>query len=158
MKRTLLLQGTNRIALRSVWDWSEQFSDKDIALFCNPLFDDSNVQRLIPNTSVSGLDVWAQCYFRWLPELEIRNGGKAQVDLCSRFIVSEIFQLQQTLTGVANGRAAKTKEENLELLKKVNSFFPFSHNVRQLAGVLSDSNILLSGDVLETQSIIHLND
>lgn len=127
-------------------------------MFCNPLYDDSSIHRLKPNTNVCSLDIWIQCYFRWLPELEIRNGGKPQIDLCCRFIVSEIFQLQQTLTGAVNGRAVRTKEENLELLKKVNSFFPFSYNIKELPGVLSDNNILLSGDALETQSIIHLND
>lgn len=145
--------------LRSVWDWNEQFLDKDVALFCNPLYDDSRIERLKPNTNTCALDIWVQCYFRWLPDIEIRNGGKPQIDLCCRFIVSEIFQLQQVLTGTeVNGRIARTKEENLELLKKVNSFFPFSYNNKQIPGSLAVDSILLSGDVLETQSILNLND
>lgn len=31
-------QLNDRIVLRPVWDWGEQFSDKDIALFTNPLY------------------------------------------------------------------------------------------------------------------------
>lgn len=28
----------NRLVLRPIWDWGEQFSDKDLALFTNPLY------------------------------------------------------------------------------------------------------------------------
>lgn len=145
------------MVLRSVWDWTEQFSDKDIALFCNPLYDDSNMQCLRPNTNVSSLEVWVQCYFRWLPNLEIRNGGKPQIDLCCRCIALEIHQLKQMLQGSQiNGKLARTVDEYLDLMKKVNSFFPFSYNNGQISGVLSNE-ILLSGDLLETQSILNLN-
>lgn len=33
-----IAQLNDRIVLRPVWDWGEQFSDKDIALFTNPLY------------------------------------------------------------------------------------------------------------------------
>lgn len=33
-----IAQLNDRIILRPVWDWGEQFSDKDIALFTNPLY------------------------------------------------------------------------------------------------------------------------
>lgn len=142
-----------------MWDWSEQFPDKDIALFCNPLYDDSYVERLKPNTNTCALNLWAQCYFRWLPDIEIRNGGKPQIDLCCRFIVSEIFQLQQILTGTeVNGSIARTKEENLELLKKVDSFFPFSYKIKKNPPLNLYSTLLSSDDVLETQSILNLQD
>lgn len=79
------------------------------------------------------------------------------MDLCCRFIVSEILQLQQILTGgEMNGKFAKTKEEYLELLKKINSFFPFSYNNGQVPSVMG-VDTLLSGESLETQSIINLN-
>jgi myotubularin-related protein 10/11/12 len=149
--------GHSSLILRSVWDWSEQFGEKDIALFCNPLFDDSFKRVLRPATSVSHLDVWMQCYFRWLPDLEIRNGGRPQIDLCSRFIVAEIFELQEKIqTGEVNGKLNRNKEEHLELLRKVNSFFPFSRNSGQVAGMLP-LNVLLTGDLLDSQSILNLN-
>ncbi|EEZ98180.1 myotubularin-related protein 10-B [Tribolium castaneum] len=150
--------GHNPLILRSVWDWSEQFSEKDIALFCNPLFDDSFRERLEPRTSVAHLDVWMQCYFRWLPDLEIRNGGKPQVDLCNRFIVSEIFELKERIdSGEVNGKSSRNKEDISELLRKVNSFFPFSRNNGQVVGTLPINNVLLTGDLLDSQSILNLN-
>lgn len=146
----------NPLIMRSVWDWSEQFSEKDRAFFCNPLFDDSFKQRLMPNTKVAFLDIWSQCYFRWLPDLEIRNGGRPQIDLCNRFIVLEINKLFQKInSGEVNG-ALKTKEENVEMLKKINSFFPFSHTSGQIQ-VLPINSDLISGDVIDSQSILNLN-
>ncbi|KAG5885891.1 hypothetical protein JTB14_019150 [Gonioctena quinquepunctata] len=139
--------------LRSVWDWREQFSDRDIGLFCNPLYDDSFRKPLRPNTGLSGLEIWLQCYFRWLPDLEIRNGGKPQVDLFSRFVVSEILQTQQGV-GEINGKLNRNKEEYLELIRKVNSFFPFSHNSGTISGD-SINNVLLTGDTLDSQSILN---
>ncbi|CAG9815842.1 unnamed protein product [Phaedon cochleariae] len=41
---------------KSVWDWREQFSERDIGLFCNPLYDDSFREALKPNTGLSGLE------------------------------------------------------------------------------------------------------
>ncbi|XP_023019760.2 myotubularin-related protein 10-A isoform X1 [Leptinotarsa decemlineata] len=143
------------LILRSVWDWREQFSDRDIGLFCNPLFDDSFKEQLKPHTGLSGMDIWLQCYFRWLPDLEIRNGGHPQVDLISRYIVSEILQTQQGIADV-NGRVNRNKEECMELIRKVNSFFPFSH----ISGPVSGdpiNNVLLSGDTLDSQSILNFN-
>lgn len=143
------------VILRSVWDWREQFTEKDIGLFCNPLFDDSICDQLTPKTGISALDVWLQCYFRWLPDLEIRNGGKPQVDLFSRYLVSEILQTQQNM-GEINGKLNKNKDQYLELIQKVNSFFPFSHNSSSVSGEITNS-VLLTGDVLDTQSILNFN-
>lgn len=87
--------------------------------------------------------------------MEIRNGGKPQIDLYNRYIVADIFQLQQKLLD-NNGRFNANKEEYLELMKKVNSFFPFSHN---LGSYSCDpvENVLLSGDMLDSQSILNFN-
>lgn len=143
--------------LRSLWDWKEQFNEKDIALFCNPLYDDAYNNRLKPNTSMAFLEIWNQCYARWLPDLEIRNGGKPQIDLCNRLITSEIHMLNQKLqSGDINGTFVHCrKDDNLQLLKKVNSFFPFSHNNGQIPGILSVNSLLLSGDTLDTQSLLN---
>lgn len=149
-------QRDNPLTMRSVWDWSEQFTEKDIALFCNPLYDDSFKERLTPNTKVPFLDIWSQCYFRWLPDLEIRNGGKPQIDLCNRFIAAEITMLFQKVHNAEVNGTYRTKEENMEMLKKVNSFFPFSHTSGQIQALPINSD-LISGDVIETQSILNLN-
>ncbi|XP_060525848.1 myotubularin-related protein 10-B [Cylas formicarius] len=143
------------LVLRSVWDWREQFADRDIALFCNPLYDDSFAGPLNPSTGLSGLDVWDQCYFRWLSELEIPRGGRPQIDLYSRYLVSEIFQ-HYAAAGDVNGttRARPTTGDDdyyLELLKKANGFFPFGR------GGATINDVLLSGDALDSQSILNLN-
>lgn len=148
--------GTNQppLILRSVWDWREQFSEKDISFFCNPLYDDSFTGSLKPSTGLSNLEIWTQCYFRWLPDLEIRNGGKPQIDLYCRFLVAEILQKQQ---GDINGKLNRNKEEYTELIKRVNSFFPFSN----YSGVRSNdpiNNLILSGDMMDSQSILNFND
>ncbi|XP_050515463.1 myotubularin-related protein 10-B [Diabrotica virgifera virgifera] len=144
---------TGSLILRSVWDWREQFADKDIILFCNPLYDDSFREPIKPNTGLSSMEIWLQCYFRWLPDLEIRTGGRPQIDLFSRYLVAEILQTQQNPTDI-NGKLNKSKEQYFELIQKVNSFFPFSHNSSLLSGDATNS-VLLTGDVLDTQSILN---
>lgn len=155
--RYLAQTGQTPLVLRSVWDWKEQFMEKDIALFCNPLYNDAYTQPIKPHTAVAFLDIWNQCYSRWLPDLEIRNGGKPPMDLCIRLISSDIHLLRQKLlSGDVNGTTVNgSQEENLSLLKKVNSFFPFSRNHGQVAGLLPINNPLLSGDTLDTQSILN---
>ncbi|KAJ8909509.1 hypothetical protein NQ315_011421 [Exocentrus adspersus] len=144
------------LILRSVWDWREQFSERDIIQFCNPLYDDSYQAILKPHTGLSGLEIWTQCYFRWLPDLEIRKGGRPQIDLYSRYIVSEILQFQQGL-GELNGKLNENKEECISLMKKVNSFYPFSYN-SELGGNDPIDSVLLTGDTLDSQSILNFND
>lgn len=59
------------------------FPDKDISLFYNPFY--VKPDRLTPTTPldiqphISDLQIWSQCYFRFLPMLEIIEGGKPQV-------------------------------------------------------------------------------
>lgn len=135
-----------------MWDWREQFSEKDIILFCNPLYDDSFSGTLKPNPGLSNLEVWSQCYFRWLPDLEVKNGGKPQIDLYCRYLVAEILHKQDDI----NGKLVRNQEEYTDLLKRVNSFFPFSHNSGFVA---SDpvNNFILTGE-MDSQSILNYND
>lgn len=149
------------LVLRSVWDWREQFTERDILLFCNPLYDDSFKDILEPHTGLAGLEIWSQCYFRWLPDLEIRHGGRPQIDICSRILVHDIIRLQQQLNGSINN-VNNSREEILDLLRKINGFYPFSHNSKKICGDGDDAsleNVLLStsGDLLDSQSILNLN-
>lgn len=49
-----------QLVLRPIWDWAEQFSDRDIALFTNPLYkkppEQQNTRRpvtmMLPSTAV----------------------------------------------------------------------------------------------------------
>lgn len=76
--------------LRNIWDWNEMFSKKDISLFYNPLYNyPENFKPAAPlevQPSISDLQLWSQCYFRFLPLLEIIGGGKPRVSLTFDFI------------------------------------------------------------------------
>lgn len=155
----------NPVILRTIWDWGEQFPDKEKELFNNPLYDEKYKKRLEPQYKIAFLELWSQCYFRWIPLLEIPGGGKPQIYLHNRLVKSEIQQLRECLTkGEYNGDASMNgqRDDQFELRMKVNSFFPFSNNSSQISalqGVLTLNSTLLSGDgMLDSQSIINAPD
>ncbi|KAL3276331.1 hypothetical protein HHI36_011714 [Cryptolaemus montrouzieri] len=152
--RVVAETGQDKLVLRSVWDWNKQFSERDIAFFCNPLFLDSFTEKLIPQTGTSALTLWTQCYFRWIPDLEIRCGGRPQIDLSVRLIVSEVWELREKLEGRENGKHIKNREEYMKLLNTVNSFYPFSHNAKEMT---INNALLINSDALDTQSILNMN-
>ncbi|EDW06059.1 myotubularin-related protein 10-B [Drosophila mojavensis] len=140
-----------RLVLRPVWDWGEQFSEKDKMFFTNPLYQrqrgdlasSQNYRRslavggqhkllsttgtggplatsspsrytinpqlfatqstvpqdryLQPSHRILDLSVWDQCYYRWLPVLDIRGGGQPQVDLFYRLMLSNIAKAQRCI-------------------------------------------------------------
>ncbi|XP_016985542.1 myotubularin-related protein 10-B [Drosophila rhopaloa] len=137
----------SQLVLRPVWDWGEQFSDKDKMFFSNPLYQrqrgDLGAQAaaaahrrslavgskgahgtglgstpsrntinpqlfatassvpqdrfLQPAHRIFDLQVWDQCYYRWLPVLDIRGGGQPQVDLFHRLLLSNIAKVQRCI-------------------------------------------------------------
>ncbi|GJQ74667.1 hypothetical protein Trydic_g21519 [Trypoxylus dichotomus] len=140
------------------WDYSRQFPESDVNLFCNPLYDDSFNEPLEPKHTVQFLDVWRQCYLRWLSEVEMLNGGQPQIDLSCRVLTMEITALRQTLLAAdidARPKSNQAKEDILHLMQKVNSFFPFSRNDGQGQGFLP-GNDLLSLDAQDSQSLLNL--
>jgi myotubularin-related protein 10/11/12 len=150
-----LLQDTNNpLVLRSVWDWGEQFPEEDIALFSNPLYEAcslSQPKQLRANGRLPSLSLWRQCYFRWLPFLEIPGGGQAQVDLQHRQLAAEMAALQ---------RGESVPERTLT---HVSSFFPFGHGVMQPGALLASSLTLntsfLPGEaLLDSQSLLNSPD
>jgi len=52
---------------------------------------------LQPAHRIVDLQVWDQCYYRWLPILDIRGGGQPQVDLFHRLLLSNIAKVQRCL-------------------------------------------------------------
>lgn len=150
------------MTLRSVWDWSEQFGEKDVSLFYNALYDLNYVDRLEPEHKLPMIEVWSLCYYRWIPHLEIPLGGKPQIDLFMRAIITDINNLQQELLksrDLING-LVDTNDFN-ELRSKVNSFFPFSHNDVAMSAILSlNSSLMTTGDqmTLDTQSLLNAPD
>lgn len=173
--------------LRSVWNWRKQFSESDIALFKNPLYqlDDLVDPRspmpsscnVLPNHEVYFLEPWAQCYFRWLPALGIRQGGRPQVDLIHRWLrrsidasLTELRELsKRPPMELARNRSASRRDGTLTLRRvldengtsdsflleqSVDNFFPFS-NCDDSAFSLADSSTLSEFD---SQSVLNLTD
>jgi hypothetical protein len=59
------------------------FADKDISLFYNPIYEQECPDTLLAldvQPHVSDLQLWSQCYFRFVPLLEIVDGGKPKVN------------------------------------------------------------------------------
>ena len=144
-----------RTSLLSTWDWSHQFTDRETQFFCNPLYDDSFTEHLEPKTGIPFLDVWSQCYFRWIPRLEIRNGGRLQIDLSCRLLALDIYMMRQLVKGERiNENVCRNREEISQLMQKVNSFFPFGQN-GSVQEILAD-NDFISIDGIDSQSILNL--
>lgn len=59
------------------------FPDRDIMLFSNPIYSRSSssisYSPLKIQHGISDIQIWSQCYFRFLPLLEIVGGGEEQV-------------------------------------------------------------------------------
>ncbi|XP_062564541.1 myotubularin-related protein 10-B [Armigeres subalbatus] len=226
-----IAQLNDHIILRPVWDWGEQFSDKDIALFTNPLYkkppdtghalekkprlpptayrlpciDDlkdsnnlaihnlpgTNASALSPSATSAGaqstdspafleplctvrdMEIWHQCYYRWIPFLEIKNGGYPQIDLFNRSVLNGINRLMKVLnTGAMTASnenillGGGNSEENLldkegtnaseevdgSRLPVINSFFPFTSNVSNSEELLDI--LVTNGEFLPDGSIV----
>jgi len=52
---------------------------------------------LEPLCGVSDLKVWQQCYYRWIPILEVERGGFPQIDLLNRLLIHNISKLEKEL-------------------------------------------------------------
>lgn len=204
-----------QLILRPVWDWGEQFSDKDMVLFANPLFKKPPEQSrksmaflpptaiplpglhqtgsrmtmhvpqttavasqlpeerfLEPQTTIRDLELWTQCYFRWQPLLEIKNGGYPQVELYNRIILSNISKLQQALQSNDIDDLPIPLNESDDVINGVNvngptmpsisSFFPFSgnnSNSNELTDILTQSyDLLTDGSIMDGLSISQIPD
>ncbi|XP_067635434.1 myotubularin-related protein 10-B [Eurosta solidaginis] len=135
------------LVLRPVWDWGEQFAEKDKVFFTNPFYQRQRQEQqnrrsiaipagaimlpglaqmptkqlqqqrfttinpqlfvtsstipkdryLEPQHRMVDLAIWEQCYYRWMPILEIKHGGFPQIDLNHRLLLSNIAKLQRCL-------------------------------------------------------------
>ncbi|XP_046400707.1 myotubularin-related protein 10-B [Ischnura elegans] len=234
---------SNPLQLRCIWDWEEQFSAEDVALFKNPLFaiskllDHKNPESHIPkldqatpnylrrnslvkhisshkrmsmpanfhgaNNSMikssespeniayghdtlpiqygmKSLELWKQCYFRWLPVLEVIGGGQPQVNFQTHILVEEITYLQQKLVAMQKGSMPPSPSFDLfndppfscdrsrlktYLKSNPNSFFPFSRGrpADQCQEAISNSiELMLQNcfldDMFDSQSLLNAPD
>ncbi|XP_026462054.1 myotubularin-related protein 10-like [Ctenocephalides felis] len=222
------------LVLRSVWDWGEQYSEKDIALFANPLFTPNhivqrnsvlppvrpldvqtiNIQQKSTNVhriskhldmrfgglsmlspmkvskvpppvppkpvnrdkkiinqamaqmlenrirvshTITNLEIWSQCYFRFMPILEIKSGGKVQIDIQNRILVGNINEMYSTL---ATGESYKTENGHKTTdYSTVNSFFPFSKSDdSRLSDLIALSTSLREDVMCDSQSLLNAPD
>lgn len=158
---------SDHIVLRPVWDWDEQFEDKDLALFTNPLYRASPIdeppraqsnrsnppvrpvpsmlysigqrasnpnghtvlngvdgmqlakpdeQFLEPQFCLRDIELWQQCYLRWIPHLEIKQGGMAQCLLLNRMLLNNIGRLRRTL---GQPGASENADERMDALEQI---------------------------------------
>lgn len=130
--------------------------------FCS--FEPFQIRYLKPNTAVRDLDIWQQNYYRWLPVLEIKNGGNPQIDLFNRMILNRISKLQQDLQTFdePNARkqsttATKSNDNLLHTMPMISSFFPFTPNTtntNELTDILATSSELLTeGSIFDGLSV-----
>ncbi|EFN85801.1 myotubularin-related protein 10-B isoform X1 [Harpegnathos saltator] len=152
------------LVLRSVWDWREQFSDQDILLFYNPLFVPRDTSRtnsravIKPSCAISNLELWTQCYFRWIPALEIHNGGQRHVELYVRLLQNDVNQLKININGNCGSPVDKVGIYSLHT--NIDSFYPFSNkrSGNTVSTPIMNSSILITESLLDAQSLITATD
>lgn len=251
-RRNATQDSNNPLQLRCVWDWEEQFSQEDIALFKNPLYavsqqieqkptvnrcsqmeiatrnhsrrnslvkgSSASLKRLsmpadlahanlnfnksslnMPENyekssiwpvlnslpvqcSIGSLELWKQCYFRWLPVLEVIGGGQPQVNFQTHILVEEITYLQQKLSAMQKGVILPSPSSSYDFFNEPsfscdrgrlksyiksnpNSFFPFSRGrpADQCQEAISNSiELMLQNSSLEdnfdSQSLMNAPD
>lgn len=106
-----------------------------------------------PKYLIRDLEIWSQCYFRWIPILEVVNGGIPQIDLFTRKLVNKIHSLQKSLVEPISITKQNEQFHNqtTDTQFNVNSFFPFNSNTGNNAD-LSDL-LILNGELLGEGSL-----
>lgn len=125
-------------------------------------------KHLKPSHFVWDLEIFSQCYYRFMPILEIRQGGSVQIDLFNRMLLSDMLKSQKAIETrneqdieiarghqsasrqsseseeVANGDSANSSKQKVPV---VNSFFPFSYTEK------NDEDHSILNDILISSSI-----
>nr|CAD7430814.1 unnamed protein product [Timema monikensis] len=115
----------------------------------------TTITLLTVKPTLPHLELWSQCYCRYMPLIEIPGGGRPQIDFKLRLLVAEIASLRRRLVGIS------TEEESPTPFYPhgVGSFFPFSLGVSQnplLASSLTLSNSFNANDsLLDSQSLLN---
>ncbi|XP_054016584.1 myotubularin-related protein 10-B isoform X1 [Hylaeus anthracinus] len=157
------MEPSKPLVLRSVWDWREQFSEQDILLFYNPLYnfrDTNSTEKSIikPLYNIPSLELWTQCYFRWIPALEIRNGGQNHIELYSRLLRNDVNQLKMCVNGACGSLVDKSNSYSVQM--NIDSFYPFSNKKSgdAVSTPIMNSSILATESLLDAQSLITASD
>lgn len=137
-------------------------------LFYNPLFIPCSTNKteqgrqckatLKPLCTISSLELWTQCYFRWIPTLEIRNGGQRHIELYVRLLQNDVNQLKLNIND--NRSSPVNKIGTYSLHTNIDSFYPFS-NKRSgniVSAPIMNSSIFLTESLIDAQSLITATD
>lgn len=154
------------LVLRSVWDWREQFNDQDILLFYNPLFISHSIKKIENRTvikplyAISSLELWTQCYFRWIPTLEIHNGGQRHIEFYIRLLQNNINQLEININDNRDSPIDTDKIGIYSLNANIDSFYPFSNkrSKNTISAPIMNNSIFLTESLLDAQSLITTTD
>uniref|UniRef100_A0A182YN08 Myotubularin phosphatase domain-containing protein n=1 Tax=Anopheles stephensi TaxID=30069 RepID=A0A182YN08_ANOST len=124
----------------------------------------NNEQFLEPQCCLRDIELWQQCYFRWMPHLEIKYGGIAQCDLLNRLLANNIYKLRRELGQSVASDASSERVDTLEQILStmiiqtrdpdaasdasfvISSFFPFSSIVPTAQAVCSEL-LIASNDI-----------
>lgn len=161
---------STRLLLRSVWDWREQFNDQDIQLFHNPLFNSTTTSTvnsslrsvfLKPLFGTPWLELWSQCYFRWIPHLVINNGGRNQIEMYARLLQNEVVQLQLDACNAGNSAPSPIDKLSTCLLQmNINSFYPFSNKKSGItvSTPIINTSFVMNDSMIDSQSVFTVQD
>lgn len=135
--------------------------------------------HLEPKFRIQNMELWRQCYFRWLPIVEIQGGGTVQIEMFHRLLLSNVNKLQTALqtqdfedvpprivSPVTLRQSSRGEESDPEIpsddvaggitpgqiMPSVNSFFPFSSQHSDTGAELNDI-LNLSGEMLMDGSV-----
>lgn len=100
------------------------------------------------------MELWTQCYFRWIPPLEIHNGGKNHIELFIRLIQDSISQLKLNLSG--NSSSPVNKISTFLVQMNIDSFYPFGNKKsgNTISTPIMNSSILMTESYLDAQSLL----
>ncbi|CAH0399351.1 unnamed protein product [Chilo suppressalis] len=164
---------------RPVWDWGEQFSEEDKALFENPLYACKNIrsplQRLSQQPppaprmdllesqwSVGAVEVWSACYERWLAPLDVGHAGRVQYHVHNVYTHRDIKRLNEKLNSLSILSSPRSNgEEATERARPpvVSRFFPFGTG-GVMSSALQAPNLqpLDPEQLLDSQSLLNAPD
>lgn len=171
-----------KLVIRPVWDWGEQFSEQDIALFYNPLFASTKTysvvktrfsqspgkssretcERLEPCTSIAGIELWTQNYERWLPQLDGLGMGAAQYFVFNVEVIKQIHRLKEKHLSLSI-LSHKNDSEHSEPVRRqsVPRFYPFSSiqtNRTQNSLDVMQTSLIDASQLLDSQSLLNAPD
>lgn len=103
----------NGSVYRRLFDWHDWLSPRDLELFKNPFYllkNKRQEQLLTVDYTIKCLDMWAQCYFRWIPKSEIVNGDPAMTLMFHLRVAKDIETLERMLECLKAGAPLRQKK------------------------------------------------